>query len=110
MPPQTASQQAMQQPQSGPPSTTGGYGAGVRGPLPQSPGSGTDQAGSKSLAALVDKVMQTLQAGSDQLQAALSELRIAAVHADEELKQTGNPQYPAAPPATQMHPEAPEAQ
>lgn len=93
--PETAAQQTMQQPQSGPPSLTGGAGAGTLGPLPQAPGGGTDQPNSKSLTALVENLQSALGGASDKLEAAIAELTIAAEQADEILKQTGNPQYPA---------------
>lgn len=93
--PETAAQQAMQQPQSGPPSLTGGAGAGTTGPLPQAPGGGIDQPGSKSLASLVEKLQAAIGGASDKLDDAMAELSKAAFQADELLKQTGNPQYPA---------------
>lgn len=104
--PATAAMQTMQQPQSGPPSTTGGVGLGTGGLLPQCPGLNLDQAGSKSLPSLVDALQAAMQgdSSSSQIAAAMQELRVAAVQADEELKQTGNPQYPAPPPPTKMKP------
>lgn len=110
--PMSAAQQAMQQPQAGPPSTTGGIGLGTFGPLPQCPGLNLDQANSKSLVSLVDEVKAAMQgdSSSSQIAAAMQELRLAASQADEELKQTGSPQYPAPPPATKMKPLGPSAQ
>jgi len=103
MPAQTAAQQKGQQPQSGPPSTTGGAGYGTeRVALPQAPGHHFEQAGSKSLEILVQKFVDSVSGpqglGSNEAQAALMELRMAAKQADEEFKQLGIGQYPATPP------------
>lgn len=111
LPPQTAAQQTMQQPQSGPKATTGGAGYGTKGALPQAPGKYSEQPGAKSLTALVAQFMEALYSfglsasGNTKIQEAGRELLQAAKQADEELKQTGLPQYPAAPPPASLgHP------
>jgi len=100
MPALTAMQQKGQQPQSGPPSTTGGVGYGTeRAALPQAPGHHFDQAGLKSLEKLVQKFVDLVSSSSglesNEAQTALIELRAAARQADEALRQYGLSQYPA---------------
>ena len=96
LPAQSAAQQTMQSPQSGKPSLTGGAGAGAGGALPQSPGSGIDQAGGKSLTALVEKLAEAIMSlDSQKIQEEMAELSQAAQVADKALKQIGASQYPA---------------